>query len=88
MSKIINKVDKNILNKEKIGLLCETKEDCKELLLQLHKLGYKWNSGDSLVTSDCSCFSNIVLVIYNDKTVGFSILLEKCDYIFKSNKIK
>ena len=93
MSKIINKVDKYILNKEKIKLLCETKEDCKELLTQLHKLGYKLTSGKSLITNYYLCNGNIVFAIYNDKTVCFSRFLEKYDYIFKSqiqktNKIK
>ena len=82
--KVINRVDKDILNKRKIGLLCETKEDCKDLLLQLHKLGYKWNSGNYLVTSDYSCNNNIIYTIYNNKVVCFSRLLEKYDYIFKS----
>lgn len=83
--KTINRVDKDILNKRKIGLLCETKEDCKDLLLQLHKLGYKLTSGNSLVTSDYSCNNNIIYTIYNDKVVCFTKLLEKYDYIFKSN---
>ena len=35
MGKIVNKVDKNILNKRKVNFLCKTEKDANELLEQL-----------------------------------------------------
>ena len=32
MSEIINKVDKDILNKKKVDILCKTEKDANELL--------------------------------------------------------
>ena len=86
MSKIINKVDKNILNKRKVNFLCKTEKDANELLKQLDKLGYKWGSGDSL--NDIDYFdkysSGIIYCVYDDKHVRYSSLRLQYDYIFKS----
>ena len=82
--KTINRVDKDILNKRKIKLLCETKYDSKELLKQLHKLGYRWNSGHSLLRDDFLYDGNVTYTTYADKTVCCSRQIFDYDYIFKS----
>ena len=84
--KVINRVDKDILNKRKVNILCKTEKDANELLKQLDKLGCKWGSGDSL--NDIDYFDEYrggtIYCVYDGKYVHYSYLRLQCDYIFKS----
>ena len=83
MSEIINKVDKDILNKKKVDILCKTEKDANELLEQLNKLGYKWAL--KYFPNDINYFGGIVYNVYYDKNVYYSSPYSHYDYIFKSN---
>ena len=70
-------IDESAL-KPGLCIYCYTPEDCAEFLTGLHDLGYRWNSGTSLLRKDNEgFFANVwngdgTFSIYGGKTLRYS----------------
>ena len=100
MSKIINKIDDELINSigcDEINIYCSTEDDAKELLNQLYFIGYKWSDDtpidetyfnnsdyDGIIYNICKC-NNTITYWGSNHNYDFEFKLEKNN---NSNNIK
>ena len=92
MSKIINKIDDELINSigcDEINIYCSTEDDAKELLNQLYFIGYKWSDDTPIDETyfNNSDYDGIIYNIYKyNNTITYWGSNHNYDFEFKLEK--
>lgn len=92
MSKIINKIDDELINSiycDEINIYCSTEDDAKELLNQLYFIGYKWRDDtpiDKTYFNNTDCDGIIYNIYKCNNTITYWGSNHNYDFEFKLEK--